>query len=129
LAANATEPAAQDQFAGEHEALAAMRQDMTRERAEMLAEIARIGAVLERDRVTIRESEENPEDERRVHAQAASEAREAKAIAEQRQERITAQEREFAELRDEVAALRSEAATLRERLSPRGKAASIAHDD
>jgi DNA repair exonuclease SbcCD ATPase subunit len=106
---------AQDQLAGEREALAAARKEIEKERAAMLAEIARMDADLETARDTIRARDKALEDERRAHDQAASEAREAMAIAEERDKRITAQDQELSALRGQIEALRIEAATLTER--------------
>jgi predicted ribosome quality control (RQC) complex YloA/Tae2 family protein len=108
---------AQDQLAGEREALAAARKEIGKEREAMLAEIARMDADLETARDTIRERDEALEAERRAHEQTASEAREVRALAGEREKRITGQDRELAELRGRIEALRIEAATLTERAS------------
>jgi chromosome segregation ATPase len=108
---------AQDQLAGEREALAAARREIEKEREAMLAEIARMDADLETAGDTIRERDEALAAARRAHEQAASEAREVRALAEEREKRIAAQDRELAELRGQIEALRIEAATLTERAS------------
>jgi chromosome segregation ATPase len=108
---------AQAQLEGEREALSLARKEIERERAEMLAEIARMDADLETVRDTIRERDEALEAERHAHEQAASEAREVRALAEERGKRILAKDRELAALRGQIEALRIEAATLTERAS------------
>jgi hypothetical protein len=108
---------AQAQLEGEREALSLARKEIERERAEMLAEIARMDADLATARDTIRERGEAVEAERRAHEQTKSEAREARALAEEREKRSAAQDQELAALRGQIEALRIEAATLAERAS------------
>jgi hypothetical protein len=113
----ATWQQAQAQLVGEREALSAARKEIAKEREAMLAEIARMDADLETVRDTIRERDEALEAERHAHEQAASEAREARALAGEREKRIAAQDQELAALRAQIEALRIEAATLTERAS------------
>lgn len=107
--------AAQAKLEGEREALSAARKEMERERTEMLAEIARMDSELEAAREGVRQGAEALEGERRAHEQTKSEAREARALAEERQKRLTAQETELQELRGQIEGLRIEVATLTER--------------
>jgi len=106
---------AQAQLQGEREALSAARQEIAKEREAMLAEISRMDAQLESAKEAIAKGTEALEAERRAHEQAASEAREVRALAEEREKRITAQDQELAALRGQIEALRIEAATLTER--------------
>jgi len=106
---------AQGQLEGEREALSAARKEIAKEREAMLGEISRMDSELEAARETIRETGAALEEQRRAHERAASEAREAKALAEEREKRITAQDRELQELRRQLEGLRIEAATLTER--------------
>jgi chromosome segregation ATPase len=100
---------------GEREALSAARKEIAKERDAMLAEIVRMDSELEASRETIRETGAALEEERRAHERAESEAREARALADEREKRIAAQEEELHELRRQIEALRIEAATLSER--------------
>ncbi len=107
--------AAQAKLEGEREALGAARKEMEKERAEMLAEIARMDSELETAREGVRHGAEALEGERRAHEQTKSDAREARALAEEREKRIAAQETELQELRGQIEMLRIETATLTER--------------
>lgn len=106
---------AQSQLEGEREALSQARKEIEKEREAMLGEISRMDSELEAAKDTIREKTSALEEERRAHEQAASQAREARALAEEREKRITAQDRELQELRGQIEGLRIEAATLTER--------------
>jgi len=81
----------------------------------MLAEIARMDSELDAARETIRETGEALEEERRARERVASEAREARALADEREKRTCEQEQELQELRRQIDGLRIEAATLTER--------------
>lgn len=106
---------AQAKLEGEREALSAGRKEMEKERAEMLAEIARMDSELEAAKEGVRQGTEALEGERRAHEQTKSEAREARALAEEREKRIAGQETELQDLRRQIEGLRIEAATLTER--------------
>jgi len=106
---------AQAQLEGEREALSAARKEIAKERAEMLAEIGRMDSEMEAAKDTIRQGTEALEAERRTHEQTKSEACEARALADEREKRISAQDKELQDLRRQVEGLRIEAATLTER--------------
>jgi Plasmid replication region DNA-binding N-term len=106
---------AQAQLQGEREALSAARQEIAKERAAMLAEISRMDAQLESTKEAITKGTEALAAERRAHEQTRREAREARALAEERLESNQRQARELQELRSQVETLRIEAATLTER--------------
>jgi chromosome segregation ATPase len=113
---------AQAQLSGEREALASARKALEQERAEMLAEIERLDAALTTTRTELGQGREALETERRAHAQTRSEASEARALAEERAQRITALEAEREQERESrreaetaLNALKVEAATLTER--------------
>ncbi len=77
---------AQGQLEGEREALSAARKEIEKEREAMLAEIGRMDAEMEAARESIRQGTEALDAERRAHEQTRSEAREARAIADERLE-------------------------------------------
>jgi len=79
-----------------------VREEIERERAEMLWEISRLDGDLEAARESIGKGAEALEAERRAHEQTRSQAREAQAIAAERAERIAAQEREIQSLREQA---------------------------
>ncbi len=79
------------------------------------AEIARMVSELEAAREGIQQGAEALEGERRAHEQTKSETRDARALAEEREKRIAAQEKELQELRRQIETLRIEATTLTER--------------
>jgi len=106
---------AQGQLEGEREALSAARKEIEKERSEMLSEIGRMDTEMETARERIRKGTEALEVERRAHDQTRSEAREARAIAEEHLEANKKQDRELQVLRNQVEKLRIEAATLTER--------------
>ncbi len=106
---------ARAQLEGEREALSAARTEMEKERAAMLAEIARMDSELEAAREGVRQGAEALEGERRAHEQSKSEACEARALAEEREKRIAAQDTELQDLRHQIERLRIEVATLTER--------------
>jgi chromosome segregation ATPase len=106
---------AQAQLEGERKALGSARKEIEKERAEMLAEIGRMDSEMGAVRESIRQGAEALEAERRAHEQTKSEAREARALADEREKRITAQDQELQDLRRQVEVLRIEAATLAER--------------
>jgi chromosome segregation ATPase len=106
---------AQAQLEGERKALGSARKEIEKERAEMLAEIGRMDSEMGAARESIRQGAEALEAERRAHEQTKSEAREARALADEREKRITAQDQELQDLRRQVEVLRIEAATLAER--------------
>jgi colicin import membrane protein len=106
---------AQAQLEGEREALSQAHKEIAKEREAMLAEIARMDSELDAARETIRETGEALEEERRARERVASEAREARALADEREKRITAQEKELQDLRGQIEGLRIETATLTER--------------
>jgi chromosome segregation ATPase len=106
---------AQDQLEGEREALAAARKEIEKERAAMLAEIERLDTELNAALEEVGQGRAALEEERQAHERAESAAREAKALAEEREKRISAQDRKLLELRATNEGLRIEAATLTER--------------
>jgi hypothetical protein len=113
---------AQGQLETERAALGKLREEVAKERAEMLAEIGRLDGELEAAREDARQGREALEAERHSHEQTKSDARRAQAVADERDKRIAALE---AELRGErearaaadqaLTALRVEAATFAER--------------
>jgi hypothetical protein len=113
---------AQGQLETERAALGKLREEIAKERAEMLAEIARLDGELEAARESAREGREALEAERQAHEQTKSDARRAQAVADERDKRIGALETELRGEREARAAadqtltaLRVEAATLTER--------------
>jgi DNA repair exonuclease SbcCD ATPase subunit len=113
---------AQEQLSGERESLAKARQTLEQERTEMLAEIERLDAALTTTRTELGQGREALETERRAHEQTRGEAREARVLAEERAQRITALESEREQERESrreaetaLNALKVEAATLTER--------------
>ena len=113
---------AQGQFTAEREALAQARKAVEQERAEMLAEIGRLDGELEAAKQDARKGRAALEAERQAHEQTRSEAGEARAVAEERAQRIAALEAERererqgrAEVEADLTALRIEAATFAER--------------
>jgi hypothetical protein len=106
---------AKGQLEGEREALAAARKEIEKERAAMLGEIERLDTELTAALEEVGKGRAALEEQRRAHERAESDAREAKALAEEREKRITAQDRELQELRATNEGLRIEAATLTER--------------
>ena len=90
---------AQAQLEGEREALSQAHKEIAKEREAMLAEIARMDSELDAARETIRETGEALEEERRARERVASEAREARALADEREKRIGVQEKELQDLR------------------------------
>lgn len=114
---------AQEQLEGEREALGKAREGIEKERAEMLAEISRLDSALEEAQGETRKTGEVLESERRGHDQTRAEAREAKAIAAERDRRIDDQGRELADVRrqaseatSKVSALDAEVSHLRRNL-------------
>jgi hypothetical protein len=111
--------AAQDQLETERAALGKLREEMAKERAEMLAEIARLDGELEAVRDTVRQARELLETERQAHEQTRSDGRKAQAVADERVAALGAElrgEREARAAADQaLTALRVEAATLAER--------------
>ena len=113
---------AQGQLSGEREALASARKALEQERAEMLAEIERLDSELSAALEEVGKGREALEAERQAHERARSEAREAQAIAGEREKRIgdlqAERDRERAgraETESALNALKVEAATLTER--------------
>lgn len=93
---------AQSQLTGEREALAAARKAVEQERAEMLTEIGRLDGEIETAKEDGRQMRETLETERRTHEQTRSDAREARAVAQERGERIAAQDVALADLRRQL---------------------------
>ena len=88
----------------------------------MLTEIGRLDGEIETAKEDARQMRETLETERRTHEQTRRDAREARAVAQERGERLAAQDAARADLhhqldaaRQELNALRIEAATLTER--------------
>jgi len=106
---------AQGQLEGEREALSAARKEIEKERAAMLAEIERLDTELTAALEEVGQGRAALEEQRQAHERAESAAREAGALAEEREKRISAQDRELQELRATNEGLRIEAATLTER--------------
>jgi len=106
---------AQGQLEGEREALAAARKEIEKERAAMLGEIERLDTELTAALEEVGQGRAALEEQRQAHERAESAAREAGALAEEREKRISAQDRELQELRATNEGLRIEAATLTER--------------
>jgi chromosome segregation ATPase len=113
---------AQGQLETERAALAKLREEIAKERAEMLAEIGRLDGELEAARETLRGRDEALETERHAHEQTRSDAREARALAEERAKRIDALEAEREQERQgraqaeaALSALRVEAASAADR--------------
>jgi predicted RNase H-like nuclease (RuvC/YqgF family) len=113
---------AQGQLETERAALGKLREEIAKERTEMLAEIGRLDGALEAARETVREGREALEAERQAHEQTRSDGRKAQAVADERDKRIAALETELRGEREARAvsdqaltALRVEAATLAER--------------
>ena len=96
---------AQGQLETEREALAKLRDDMEKERGQMLAEISRLDRELEEAREAIQRSAEHLEGERRAHDQTRAAVREAQAIAAEREKRITAQDEEIKAVRRQTEAI------------------------
>jgi chromosome segregation ATPase len=101
---------------------AAVREEIAKERAEMLSEIGRLDGELEAARETVQQGRVAVEAERQAHEQTRSDARRAQAVADERDKRIAALETELRGEREARAAadqaltaLRVEAATLAER--------------
>lgn len=86
---------AQDQLESEREALSAARKEIERERAEMLAEIARLDGELEAARAQLQEKDTALDGERRSHDETRAELREAKVLVEERSRRIEEQTTEL----------------------------------
>jgi len=113
---------AQGQLEAERAALGKLREEIARERAEMLAEIGRLDGELEAAREAAQQGREALEAERQAHEQTTSDARRAQAVADERDKRIAALEEELRGEREARAAadqaltaLRVETATLAER--------------
>jgi hypothetical protein len=113
---------AQGQLEGEREALAAARKAIDQERAAMLAEIERLDTELTAALAEVGKGRAALEAERHAHEQTRSDAREARALAGEREKQIAALEAERdrerqgrAEAEAAVNELRIEAATLTER--------------
>jgi len=113
---------AQGQLEAEREALAAARKTLSQERAEMLAEIERLDSELTAALEEVEKGRAALEAERQAHERSSSDAREARALADEREKRIAALEAERDRERDGRAEaeaalneLRIEAATLTER--------------
>jgi hypothetical protein len=113
---------ARDQLEGEREALGQARKAIEQERAEMLSEIERLDSELSAALEEVGKGRAALETERQAHEQVKSEAREARALAGEREKRIAdlqaERERERqgrAEAEAALSALRIEAATLTER--------------
>ncbi len=85
----------------EREALSAASKDIERERMEMLAEIERLDTELERAREEKKSDTAELDTERRAHDQTRAEVREGRAIADERGNRIEAQEVELREIRQQ----------------------------
>jgi chromosome segregation ATPase len=101
---------------------AAVREEIAKERAEMLSEIGRLDGELEAARETVQQGRAAVEAERQAHEQTRSDARRAQAVADERDKRIAALETELRGEREARApadqaltAPRVEAATLAER--------------
>ena len=117
---------AQGQLAGEREALARAHRDLEQERAEMLAEIGKLDGELEALRESLRQSREALETERQASALARSETSEARAVGQERGERIAAQEIALQELRRQLdGALRQGSRLEAERDQARGEAEGL----
>jgi chromosome segregation ATPase len=106
----------------ERTALTKLREELARERAEMLAEIGRLDGELEAARDTAHQGGDALEAERQAHEQTRSNARRAQAVADERDKPIAALEEELRGEREARAAadqalteLRAAAATLAER--------------
>jgi hypothetical protein len=113
---------AQGQLEGEREALGQARKAIEQERAEMLAEIERLDTELTAALEEVGKGRAALETERQAHERSSSDAREARALADEREKRIAALEAERererqgrAEAEAALSALRIEAATLTER--------------
>lgn len=113
---------AQGHLTGEREALVQARKAMEQERAEMLAEIGRLDGELEAATEAARVARETIEAERQIHERTRGEAREARALAEERERRIATLETERdreqqgrMQAETTLTALRIEVATLTER--------------
>jgi chromosome segregation ATPase len=85
---------AQARHEGERAVLAGARKAIEQERAEMLAEIGRLDGELDATREDLRQGRKVLEAERQAHEQMKSDAREARALAEEREKRITVLETE-----------------------------------
>ena len=96
---------AQGQLETEREALAKLRDDMEKERGQMLAEISRLDRALEEAREALQRSAEDLEGERRAHDQSRAAVREAQAVAAEREKRIAAQDEEIKEVRRQAEAV------------------------
>ena len=85
---------AQTALEAERDTLKKLREDVERERAEMLAEIARLDGALEEAQEQRRAGANDLDTERRAHEQARAHAREIQAVAEERARRILTLEQE-----------------------------------
>lgn len=86
---------ARSDLEAERDALGKLRQEVERERTEMLAEISRLDAALEDAQQQRRVGTDALETERQAHAQTRAEGREVRAVAEERARRIAALEQDL----------------------------------
>ena len=93
---------AQGQLDAERDALAAARQAIEQERQQMLSEIERLDADLEHARDAGQAAQTALAQESRAHDQTRAEAREARAIAAERDKRLEGQEAELRDLRRQL---------------------------
>jgi DNA repair exonuclease SbcCD ATPase subunit len=106
---------AQAQLEGEREALASARKAIEQERAELLGEIERLDTELTAALDAVGQGRAALEAQRSAHERAESDAREARALAEEREKRIGAQDQALQELRGTIEGLRIEVARSEER--------------